>query len=162
MSHPLGGSSGAPASPLAEPRPEPPHPARAWETAGVLAGPARGASPFWNRGLQAGRGGGGCSEAGGAASRARTRCPGTWLLTAETRGPQERPGRRMLPDLQQSALPTAPTMASNTRFALPMDLRLRVLASSSSPSCWAARLLSFARHLFSQDGALQNLVTNLR
>lgn len=94
--------------------------------------------------------------------QARTRCPGTWLLTAETRGPPERPGRRTLPDLQQSALPAAPTMASNARFALSMDLRLRVLASSSSPSCWAARLLSFARHLFSQDGALQNLVTNLR
>lgn len=93
---------------------------------------------------------------------ARTRCPGTRLLTAETWGPQEWPGRRTLPDRQQSAPPAAPPMASNMRFALPMDLRPRVLAPSSSPSYWATRVSSFARHFFSQDGALQNSVTNLR
>ena len=66
---PSGGSTGAPVSPQQNPGQGLPaqHWAQAWETAGVLAGPVHGASLFWSRGLQAGRGGGGCAEAGGAA-----------------------------------------------------------------------------------------------
>lgn len=59
--------------------------------------------PVWTQGLQAGRGGGGRAEAGGAAG-CGPGAPEDGCSQQETRGPQEGPGTRPLPDPQQSAL----------------------------------------------------------